>query len=60
VERQQLKWFTYAGALLLLTIPVGAYLPASFGDSVFGLLIAFVPIAAGIAVCAIGCTTSIG
>jgi hypothetical protein len=50
VERQQLKWFTYAGALLLLTIPVGAYLPASFGDAVFGLLIAFVPIAAGIAV----------
>jgi hypothetical protein len=29
---------------------VGAYLPASFGDAVFGLLIAFVPIAAGIAV----------
>ena len=50
VERQQLKWFTYAGALLLLTIPVGAYLPASLGDAVFGLLIAFVPIAAGIAV----------
>jgi hypothetical protein len=50
VERQQLKWFTYAGALLLLTIPVGAYLPAAIGDAVFGLLIAFVPIAAGIAV----------
>jgi hypothetical protein len=50
VERQQLKWFTYAGALLLLTIPVGAYLPAAIGDALFGLLIAFVPVAAGIAI----------
>ena len=50
MERQQLKWFTYAGALLLLTIPVGAYLPAAIGDALFGLLIAFVPVAAGIAI----------
>jgi hypothetical protein len=50
VERQQLKWVTYAGALLLLTIPVGAYLPAAIGDALFGLLIAFVPVAAGIAI----------
>jgi hypothetical protein len=50
VERQQLKWFTYSGLLLILTIPVGAYLPASIGDALFGLIIAFVPVAAGIAI----------
>jgi hypothetical protein len=50
VERQQLKWFTYSGLLLILTIPVGAYLPATIGDAVFGLIIAFVPVAAGIAI----------
>jgi hypothetical protein len=50
VERQQLKWVVYAGVLLLLTIPVGAYLPAAIGDALFGLIIAFVPVAAGIAI----------
>jgi hypothetical protein len=50
VERQQLKWFVYAGVLLILTIPVGAYLPAAIGDALFGLIIAFVPVAAGIAI----------
>jgi hypothetical protein len=29
VEREQLKWVVYAGVLLLLTIPVGEYLPAT-------------------------------
>jgi hypothetical protein len=50
VERQQLKWVVYAGVLLLLTIPVGEYLPATIGDALFGLIIAFVPVAAGIAI----------
>jgi hypothetical protein len=50
VERQQLKWFVYAGALLILLIPVGEYLPGTIGDLVFGLIIAFVPVAAGIAI----------
>jgi hypothetical protein len=50
VERQQLKWVVYAGALLLLTIPVGEYLPATVGDALFGLIIAFLPVAAGIAI----------
>jgi hypothetical protein len=50
VERQQLKWVVYAGVLLLLTIPVGQYLPATIGDALFGLIIAFLPVAAGIAI----------
>jgi hypothetical protein len=50
VERQQLKWFTYAGVLLILTIPVAEFLPASIGDAFGGLLIVFLPVAAGIAI----------
>jgi hypothetical protein len=50
VERQQLKWFVYAGLLLILLIPVGEYLPNTIGDLLFGLIIAFVPVAAGIAI----------
>jgi hypothetical protein len=50
VERQQLKWIVYAGMLLLLTVPVGMYLPAPIGDALWGLIIAFVPVAAGIAI----------
>jgi hypothetical protein len=49
-ERQQLKWFTYAGALLMV-LPLGDYVPAAaLGDAVFGLVVACVPIAAGIAI----------
>jgi hypothetical protein len=49
-ERQQLKWFTYAGALLLL-VPLGDFLPnRTLSTAVFGLLIAFLPVAAGIAI----------
>jgi hypothetical protein len=50
VERQQLKWFVYAGVLLSLLIPAGEYLPAGIGDVLFGLIIAFVPVAAGLAI----------
>src|SRR5207253_947139 len=51
VERQQLKWFTYAGALLFPTIG----LVLLFGEAgVLGVLagvgIALVPVAAGIAI----------
>jgi hypothetical protein len=49
-ERQQLKWFTYAGALLLL-VPLGDFLPnTTLSTALFGLLIAFLPVAAGIAI----------
>jgi hypothetical protein len=48
-ERQQLKWFTYAGALLPLAL-LGDFLPAPVGDLVFGVVIVFLPVAAGIAI----------
>jgi hypothetical protein len=48
-ERQQLKWFTYAGALLPLALLVG-FLPTRVGDFVFGVVIVFLPVAAGIAI----------
>jgi hypothetical protein len=53
VERQQLKWFTYAGALLILWILVTEFFrpsAASWTDIIFSLLMAFVPVAAGIAI----------
>ena len=50
VERQQLKWFTYAGVLLILTIPMADFLSASITAAVGGLILAFVPVAAGIAI----------
>jgi hypothetical protein len=57
VERQQLKWFTYAGTLLLAMLMISIViedvlgLEASVGgDFVFFLLIAFLPISAGIAI----------
>jgi hypothetical protein len=52
VERQQLKWFTYAGALLVLSLLVGDYLfpNVEVVAALFALAVAFVPIAAGIAI----------
>jgi hypothetical protein len=48
VERQQLKWFTYAGALVLLT-PLGGFLVPGLGNLPFVVVIAL-PIAVGIAI----------
>ena len=51
-ERQQLKWFTYGGALVLL-LPMGDFIPAVdwvFGDFLFGIVIGFPAITAGIAI----------
>jgi hypothetical protein len=52
VERQQLKWFTYAAALILLAqLVTMTVLPEGVAsDVLFGLSIAFVPIAAGVAI----------
>jgi histidine kinase-like protein len=52
VERQQLKWFTYAAALMLAANVVTlTVLPEGVvSDLLFGLSIAFVPIAAGVAI----------
>jgi drug/metabolite transporter (DMT)-like permease len=58
-ERQQLKWFTYAGALLVL--PLEDFVPAAApSDAIFGLVVACLPIAAGSRFCVIGYTTSTG
>jgi hypothetical protein len=48
-ERQQLKWFTYAGALLPLAV-LSDSLPAPLGNVVFSVPIVFLPVAAGIAI----------
>jgi hypothetical protein len=52
VERQQLKWFTFAVVLMILAEPVTDYLLPATGivSVVYGLSVAFVPIAAGIAI----------
>jgi hypothetical protein len=52
VERQQLKWFTYAATLLVLFLLVTDYLlPPSGGVEVlYGLVVALVPVAAGVAI----------
>ena len=49
-ERQQLKWFTYAAALLPLTVPLSEFLPAPVGNLVFAVPIVFLPVATGIAI----------
>jgi hypothetical protein len=52
VERQQLKWFTYAAALLGLGQLLTTFLlpGGELSDVLFGLTVAFVPVAAGIAI----------
>ena len=52
VERQQLKWFTYSAALMLVAnVVTFTLLPEGVAsDVLFGLSIAFVPIAAGVAI----------
>jgi hypothetical protein len=52
VERQQLKWFTYAATLLVLFLLLSDYLLPQSGvlEVLYGLVVALVPIAAGIAI----------
>jgi hypothetical protein len=50
VERQQLKWFAFAVVLAILAQPVTDYLFPGIGSVVFGVSVALVPIAAGIAI----------
>jgi uncharacterized membrane protein len=49
VERQQMKWFLYAVALLL-TIPLEGYVPDIVENVLFGLTLIAIPTAIGIAV----------
>ena len=48
-ERQQLKWFTYAAALVPF-VALGEVLPEAVANLLFAALTAFLPIAAGIAI----------
>jgi hypothetical protein len=48
-ERQQLKWFTFAAALVPLSV-VGDALPAPVGDLATALPVVFLPVAAGLAI----------
>jgi hypothetical protein len=48
-ERQQLKWFTYAAALVPLSV-IGDSLPAVVGDLANDVPIVLLPVAAGIAI----------
>jgi hypothetical protein len=50
VERQQLKWFTYAVALAILFQAVTPAPEGMLRDVLFGLIIAFIPVAAGLAI----------
>jgi hypothetical protein len=52
VERQQLKWFTYAATLMILFLLLTDYLLPQSGvvDMLYGLVVALVPVAAGVAV----------
>jgi MFS family permease len=52
VERQQLKWVTYAGALMILLGLVPELLPATakVSEALWGLGAVLVPVAAGIAI----------
>jgi hypothetical protein len=49
IERQQMKWFVFAVALLL-TFPLEGYLPDIVDNVLFGLTVIAIPTAVGIAV----------
>jgi len=50
VERQQLKWFTYAGALVFVWTVLEPLPAGALREVLFGLVIALIPISAGIAI----------
>jgi hypothetical protein len=48
--RQQIKWFTYAGAVMVITFVAQEVTNFPFPNFVFGLLIGLIPLAVGIAI----------
>jgi hypothetical protein len=49
-ERQQLKWFTYAGAVMVLSIVAEEVTGLALPDFVFGLQIGLIPVSVGVAI----------
>jgi signal transduction histidine kinase len=49
-QRQQLKWFLYAGAFMILGFTLGDLLPEEFGTVTFALVLLGLPIATAVAV----------
>jgi hypothetical protein len=49
-ERQQLKWFTYAGAVMVLIFVAQEVTPLALPDFMFGILIGMIPVSAGVAI----------
>jgi hypothetical protein len=49
-ERQQLKWFTYAGAVMVLSFIAQEFTPLALPDFMFGILIGLIPVSVGIAI----------
>jgi hypothetical protein len=49
-ERQQLKWFTYAGAVMVLSFVAEEVTGLALPDFVFGLLIGLIPLSVGVAI----------
>jgi hypothetical protein len=62
VERQQLKWFTYAATLMVLFMVLSDFLLPQSGvvDALYGFVVALSRSPPGSRSCAIGCTTSTG
>jgi hypothetical protein len=49
-ERQQLKWFTYAGAVMVFGFVIQDVIGLALPDFVFGLLIGLIPLSVGVAI----------
>ncbi len=50
VERQQLKWFVYFGALILLLIPLSFFGGPFLGEVILGVMILMLPVATAISI----------
>ena len=59
IERQQLKWFTYAAALAPLPFLVYEVVPGAFG-LLLAMTLPLVPISVGSPSCSTGCMRSTG
>jgi hypothetical protein len=49
-ERQQLKWFTYAGAVMVFSFVIQDMTGLALPDFLFGLMIGLIPLSVGVAI----------